>query len=132
MKHLLDTHTILWALFKPEKLPKSHKLIIENNIKECCVSTITFIEISIKYGLGKLNFGILTPKDVYEELVKLGFSIIELKSYDMLDFHTLTQTTHKDPFDRMLVWQAIKNNLTLLSKDSKLEVYKPYGLKIET
>ena len=45
-------------------------------------------------------------------------------------FYHLPRTTHKDPFDRMLIWQAIREKMVLISKDSKIAAYKDYGLKI--
>ena len=49
---------------------------------------------------------------------------------DEASFYHLPRITHKDPFDRMLIWQAIREKMVLISKDGKIEAYKDYGLKI--
>lgn len=130
MNYLLDTHILLWLMFEPEKLSFPAKNIIIEKPKSCYISGITFFEISLKYGLSKLSFGIFKPNDIYDEAIKLGFNILDFKTSDVIDFHNLPQHIHKDPFDKMLVWQAIKSNLTLISQDKKLEVYQENGLKI--
>lgn len=131
MQYLLDTHILLWLLFEPEKLSLNARNMVSKNSRSCYISGITFFEISLKFGLAKLDFGILKPIDIYNESVQLGFRTLEINSADMVDFYKLPQNLHKDPFDKMIVWQAIKNNLVLITQDEKLEVYKKSGLKIE-
>jgi PIN domain nuclease of toxin-antitoxin system len=61
----------------------------------------------------------------------MGFTILDLKETETITFHELPlKENHKDPFDRMLIWQAITNEMVLLSKDDSLKQYKENGLKI--
>jgi len=60
----------------------------------------------------------------------MGFQLISLSSAESASHHKLVLTDHKDPFDRMLIWQAIQRNLIFISKDDRLEQYKIAGLEI--
>lgn len=131
MRYLLDTHFVLWLLFDAEKVSSKIRLILENPKNEIYVSKISLWEISLKYGLGKLNLYNSKPEEIEKILLSNSYNILDLNSGDILSFYNLPQNLHKDPFDRMIVWQAIKNNLVLITQDEKLEEYKNSGLKIE-
>jgi PIN domain nuclease of toxin-antitoxin system len=61
----------------------------------------------------------------------MGFTIIDLQEKETSTYHELPQKeNHKDPFDRMLIWQAITKNCVMISKDEKFEQYKKNGLKL--
>lgn len=60
----------------------------------------------------------------------MGFSLIPLGVSESSSFFKLPVLAHRDPFDRMLVWQAINLQSTLISKDKKIAVYEEYGLKV--
>jgi len=61
----------------------------------------------------------------------MGFKIIELDERASITFHKLPKKeNHKDPFDRMLIWQAIINNFMLISKDNSMKQYKELGLNL--
>ncbi|MDX2191112.1 MAG: type II toxin-antitoxin system VapC family toxin [Bacteroidota bacterium] len=130
MNYLLDTHIILWSLFDPERLTKNIQSVLINHPGGCFVSSISFFEISLKFGLGKLQLNGLTPEDIFLEVKRLNYHILELSSEVTYDFYKLPQKIHQDPFDKMIVWQAIKNKMTLLSADDKLQVFVANGLKI--
>lgn len=131
MRYLLDTHFVLWLLFDAEKVSSKIRLILENPKNEIYVSKISLWEISLKYGLGKLNLYNSKPEEIEKILLLNSYNILDLNSGDILSFYNLPQNLHKDPFDKMIVWQAIKNNLVLITQDEKLEEYKNSGLKIE-
>ena len=131
MRYLLDTHFVLWLLFDAEKVSSKIRLILENPKNEISVSKISLWEISLKYGLGKLNLYNSKPEEIEKILLLNSYNILDLNSGDILSFYNLPQNLHKDPFDKMIVWQAIKNNLVLITQDEKLEEYKNSGLKIE-
>ncbi|MEW5817827.1 MAG: PIN domain-containing protein [Spirochaetota bacterium] len=66
-----------------------------------------------------------------KEIINAGFQIHDLKEDDIASSHRLPKhENHKDPFDRLIIWQCIKNNLTLISADERIEAYQKYGLKI--
>lgn len=129
MKYLLDTHTLIWSILDNEKLSPEVRNIIENPKNEIFVSGISFWEIAIKAQLGKFIFGginiILIPNIAKD----YGFNIISPDSYDFITYGELPQVEgHKDPFDRMLIHTAIRNDLIIISKDQWFKKYKEFGL----
>jgi PIN domain nuclease of toxin-antitoxin system len=129
MKYILDTHVLLWLLTNPKELSDNVKSIIENPKNEITVSAISFWEISLKFSIGKLTLENFIPEDFYQASVKMGFNLIPIKPEVTQSFHHLNVFYHRDPFDRMLIWQAITENYTLITKDSTINLYKTEGLK---
>lgn len=128
--YLLDTHSLLWAILEPEKLGKQAISILENVDNRILVSSITFWEISLKYSLGKLTLS-CNPDDLLVAAInEMGFEKLPLTSEETALFYQLPRLPHKDPFDRMLIWQAISHDLILISKNSKFEDYNQYGLNV--
>ena len=131
MRYLVDTHILLWSFIEPEKLSQNirSKLIDENN--EIYYSPINLWEISIKYGLKKLFLKGLTPDEFFEELSDSYYLCKNIDSYNIVTTYKLPMY-HRDPFDRFLIWEAIRNNMTLMSVDSLIQPYIQHGLKLET
>jgi PIN domain nuclease of toxin-antitoxin system len=130
MKYLIDTHIFLWSLFSPEKISVHVAQIIKECGNRIFVSTITFGEIALKFSLNKLELEGITPDALPEIANKMSFEILNLSAEDAASFYRLPRITHRDPFDRMLIWQAIREKLVLISKDSKNTAYEDYGLRI--
>jgi PIN domain nuclease of toxin-antitoxin system len=131
MVYLLDTHTFIWATLETNKLSKNIKSIIANKENEICVSTVSFWEISLKTGIKKFSFENINIKDFPKYAKNMDFTIIDLQENETITFHELPlKKNHKDPFDRMLIWQAIAKNMIMLSKDRLFEQYKEDGLKL--
>jgi PIN domain nuclease of toxin-antitoxin system len=131
MIYLLDTHTFIWAALKTNNLGKNGKKIISDSNNEICVSTVSFWEISLKTCLKKFSFENIDIKDFPQRAKDMDFAIINLKEDEAISLHKLPlKKNHKDPFDRMLICQAITRNMTLISKDSLFEQYKNDGLKL--
>ena len=118
MKYLLDTHTFIWSVMDSKKLSENVRTIIEDSDNEIFISGISFWEIAIKTQLGKMkfeNFNILHLPNI---ATQYGFSVFTPTAYDYVTFSELPVVeNHKDPFDRMLIHTALRNNLILLSKD---------------
>ena len=130
MRYLLDTHVLLWSLLDIGKLSKKARDILESKKNEILVSSLSLWEISLKVSLGKMDFENLEVEDLPDSMGKMGFGIITLEPGEAANYKYLpSRTDHKDPFDRMLIWQAITRNLILISKDKKVREYKEYGLK---
>lgn len=129
MKYLLDTHTLIWAITNKEKLSTKVKNILESSETEIYVSAISYWEISLKFALGKIDLIGGDSQDLLNESLKLGFTNIPLKPEIFTSFKNLTANYHRDPFDRMLIWQSISENYTLLTKDESIKLYKKVGLK---
>ena len=131
MKYILDTHYILWTLFKPELINNKIKEILENDKDIKYVSAISLWEISLKYSLGKLEFEGTNPTEIHEKIIESGFTIIPIEDEQFSSFYKLSKKEeHKDPFDRMIIWQAISNNYTLITNDKKIKQYIENGLKL--
>jgi len=130
MKYLIDTHIFLWSLFSPQKIARPFAKIVKDPGNRIFVSTITFWEIALKFSLNKLKLEGITPGELPEFADKLNFEILSLSAEDAASFYHLPRISHKDPFDRMLIWQAIRGKMVLISKDSKISAYEDYGLKI--
>lgn len=127
--YLLDTHSFLWSLLQPEKLGPQAVAVLENTDNKVFVSSITFWEISLKYSLGKLELG-CKPDDLLKVTDDMDFEKIVLTPEEAALFYQLPKLIHKDPFDRMLIRQAISRDLVLISKDSQFDNYSQYGLKV--
>lgn len=130
MNYLLDTYYLLWALADPKKLSAKAREILSNPNHSILVSTISFWEISLKYGLGKLELSGFSPEDLPRGCQQLGFTVIAPTQQDCSTYYLLKATYHKDPFDRMLIRQAINNDYILLSTDGNVNKYQSEGLKI--
>ena len=131
MIYLLDTHTFIWAALKTNNLSENSKKIIYDKKNEVCVSTVTFWEISLKARIKKFTFENVNIKDFPKYARDMNFTIIYLQENESITFHKLPlKDNHKDPFDRMLIWQAICKGMTMISKDGLFEQYKKDGLKL--
>lgn len=123
MEYLLDTHTILWYLFGDSRLSKSAKDIIESN--DCYFSYASFWEISIKQSKKKLEFS----HTIYEidKICRIaGFRYLPITLDDLNRVRNLPfqeDIKHNDPFDRLLISQAMENNLTIITHDDKIPLY---------
>lgn len=130
MSYLLDTHTLLWSLFDTVRLGRKGAEIIKNPDLTVSVSVVTFWELSLKYATGKLELGNVTPDDFPALVRQSGFEVLPLAESDAATFHHLPRLEHKDPFDRLLIWQAISRKLTFISQDQACVAYKKLGLKL--
>ena len=129
MNFLADTHVLLWSFFETDKLSKEINAALLNENNDIYYSPISLWEISIKYGLKKMSLNGGTPDDFFMELQN---SYYHCKSIDAADLVTNYKLPihHKDPFDRFLIWEAIKNNFVLITADESMKLYKKEGLRI--
>ncbi len=130
MKYLLDTHTLIWSITDSRRLSPRILELLRNSDNEIFVSVISLWEISLKYKLGKLILNNLSPEDFPSLIKKLHYELITLTGEEVSTYHLLNEHTHKDPFDRMLAWQAIQRKIVVITKDSKFELFTPLGLEI--
>ena len=131
MKYLLDTHTFLWYLLKPEKLSSKVLDIINNEDTDIYVSTTSVWEIAIKVQINKLSLGNISVYHIPNVIKQLNFTAINPDIYDYVSFTDLaTKENHRDPFDRMLIHMAIRNNLVVLSCDASFKQYEENGLPL--
>ena len=118
MKLLLDTHTFLWALSEPNRLSKKQIAAMEDPTNKVYVSSISITEIAIKSSLGKLELS-FDPIDAAE---RSGFEMLDFSAKDALLLKDLP-FHHRDPFDRMLITQAISRKLIFVTQDSLMDPY---------
>jgi PIN domain nuclease of toxin-antitoxin system len=118
LAYLLDTHTLLWWLDNNKTLSQEAINIITDSKNIIFVSAVTAWEISIKKVLGKLD----APDDLEVALQANNFQELPITIKDGLTLEKLP-LYHKDPFDRMLISQAINYDLTILSRDTKFNLY---------
>ena len=121
MKLLLDTHAFLWFLGGDSLLSNKARTFIENPKNEKYISIAAFWEIAIKQSLGKLTLDV-SFAELKSETTKNGFQILPITFDDTLRLTTLP-FHHRDPFDRIIISQAMENDLTLLSCDSNFNLY---------
>ncbi len=119
---LLDSHAFLWFVWDDPLLSPAAKQRIEDPANHKWVSVASCWEIAIKAGLGKLRLGEPTTTFLPRELATNHFSLLRIE----LAHATLVETLpphHKDPFDRLLIAQAIIEKLPLVSADAVFEEY---------
>lgn len=124
MSYLLDTHTFIWWIEDNLNLSYQSKQIISNPNNLIFISAVNTWEITIKKSLGKLN----VPGNLEEIILQCGFDILPITIKHTLSIEHLDKY-HDDPFDRLLISQAIIENLTIITRDEKIIKYKvPYIL----
>jgi len=129
MNLLLDTHGFLWSLFTPAKLSKAVIREIKSQNNDVSVSVVTFWEISLKYALGKLELTRVKPEELPDFADQMNLEILPITAAEASSFHRLPRLSHKDPFDRIIIWQAIQRKMTLVSKDRDFKAYRKFGLR---
>jgi PIN domain nuclease of toxin-antitoxin system len=130
MNLLVDTHTLLWSIGESSELSQRALIELKKGSNTVFVSAISFWEIALKYSIGKLIIENIDIKQIPEYCKKMGFQLLPLDPLESLNsFELPFRGKHKDPFDRMLIYQCIKNKYILLSQDDKLKYYKEDGLK---
>jgi len=130
MRYLLDTHVLLWTLFDDSLLTQNVQTVIKNPDNSIFVSVISYWEISLKYALGKLELEGVKPEELPGYAERTGVECLNVSEKLVSTFYQLPKTENKDPFDRLIIWQATQEKMTLVSKDAGMKGYKNFGLKI--
>ena len=121
MKLLLDTHLLLWAAGSPDQLPATARLLMEDPQNELLFSAASLWEIVIKRGLGRSDFQV-DARVLRRGLLDNGYQELVITSEHSVSIDSLPPI-HKDPFDRILVAQAIVEGITLLTADAVVAQY---------
>ncbi len=122
MKLLLDTHIFLWFISGDDRLPNDIQQGIRNTDNEVYLSVVSLWEVIIKHQLGKLPLP--EPPERYLPIQRERHQIANLS----LDEASVSQLAglpliHRDPFDRMLICQALEHNLTIVTVDDLIQAY---------
>ncbi len=122
MAILLDTHAFLWFVSGDRKLPNSIRDKIKDINQPCFLSAASLWEIAIKKQLGKLELNI-SLNELFAFTERNQIEIIQLTLDHLLTLSKLPNH-HSDPFDRLIISQAISENLILISRDKEIKKYK--------
>ena len=109
-------------------LPSLARRTIEDKSNQVFVSAISLWEITIKVRIGKLQLG--WNDDLITAVNNAGIEPLPLMPEEAASYGDLTETSHKDPFDRMLIWQAIQHDMILVSGDPEFGKFRPDGLRL--
>lgn len=130
MKYLLDTHTFIWSIAQSDLIPERTRQKLRNPENDVFISAVNLWEISIKTRIRKIDLGGVTVDNLIELAEEIGFQLIGLSPEEAVTYGTLAEDSHFDPFDRMLIWQAIQRNLIMVSRDSEFKKFVPHGLRL--
>jgi PIN domain nuclease of toxin-antitoxin system len=123
MNYLLDTHVMLWFLEDSAQLSPKARKIIENGENLIYWSAASFWEITVKVSLGKIQL-----QDNWIEALELEKKVNRIIDLPMKEAHCIPHLKlpwiHKDPFDRILICQALAEKLIILTKDAHIQRYK--------
>lgn len=122
MRLLLDTHVLLWSATDPDRLRDETREAIEDGSNDVMVSVVSAWEIAIKQSLGKLDLPKPAEEWLPDVLRRTGLDVVDLGLTASLRVRALPWH-HRDPFDRLLVAQALDGGMTLVSRDSALAAY---------
>jgi len=121
MTLLLDTHLLLWAAGDPDRLPENFYRWIDDSDNDLLFSVASIWEVAIKRGLGREDFRV-EPRVLRRGLLDNGYTELAITSEHALALDTLPPI-HKDPFDRILVAQALAEGVMLLTVDPVVAQY---------
>lgn len=121
MRLLLDTYLLLWAAGEPDKLSARARTLMEDPDNVLVFSAASLWEITIKTGLGRADFQV-DPHLLRRGLIENGYEELPITSQHVLAVGHLPDV-HRDPFDRILVAQAMVEGLLLLTRDPLVKAY---------
>jgi PIN domain nuclease of toxin-antitoxin system len=131
LRGLIDTHVLLFALANSKRLSAPAANFLRDRQNEAFVSVVSFWELSLKVSLGKLSLSGVAPDQIPGYALSIGLTFLPLAAETAATFHQLPKIgKHRDPFDRMLVWQAIREDLVLVSRDRAMSEYEACGLSL--
>lgn len=122
MRCLLDTCTFLWIIAGAEELSPAAAHLFADPTNEALLSAVSVWELSVKHALGKLSLPSALERFVGEQRERHGIVTLPLDERAVLHLHKLP-TLHRDPFDRMLICQAIEHDCVLITPDRLIVQY---------
>jgi PIN domain nuclease of toxin-antitoxin system len=126
MRLLVDTHAFLWYITNNQKLPRYAFDAIRDKSNEVFLSVVSVWEALVKYQIGKL--GLPAPADEYLDNRRTAHRIADLPLEATAVSHLLSLPLHhRDPFDRMLICQALQHGLTIVTND---ELFRRYDVRV--
>jgi len=121
MRLLLDTHLLIWALDEPERLNDATRAIVADQANQVLFSVASIWEIAIKSAYGRIDFA-LDPQEVLDAAIHTGFNELQIRSQAAVQVGKLP-LYHRDPFDRLLIAQAMIEPVRFYTADPLLPPY---------
>jgi PIN domain nuclease of toxin-antitoxin system len=122
MRLLLDTHAFLWFIQGSQNLSETARNLIEDQGNQKLLSIASLWEISIKVSTGKLDVGMTIAELVSREVYGNGFEVLAIQA-NHLDELTKLVFHHKDPFDRLIIAQALAERMLVVTRDEAFGRY---------
>lgn len=120
----MDTHVFLWLMTEPNRVSPGVRAACLDEANRLVLSVVSLWEMQIKSSLGKLTLHVPLRQILAEQVEQGPFEILAVQADHILALDSLP-SHHQDPFDRLLIAQAISENLRLASQDHKIEAYRP-------
>jgi PIN domain nuclease of toxin-antitoxin system len=121
MRILLDTHVLIWALIDPQRLAATTRRLLEDPENEILFSSASIWEIAIKISLGRADFQV-EPSEIIDAAIASGFTELPVRAHAALQVSSLPPH-HRDPFDRLLIAQAMTEPALFYTADRQLDPY---------
>lgn len=121
MAFLLDTHLVLWAAFEPDRLSAKARALLQSREQALAFSLATVWEVAIKTSLKRADFSV-DPAALHAGLLAAGFAELAIEAHHLSRVAQLPWI-HRDPFDRLLIGQALAEGMKLLTVDATLKGY---------
>ncbi|MBF0131399.1 MAG: type II toxin-antitoxin system VapC family toxin [Magnetococcales bacterium] len=125
MKIVMDTHVFLWWIWNSESLSNKSREILLDEDCECYLSVASMWELSIKVGLGKLTLAKPLDRFLSDHMANNGFCRLDITLPHVAGVSTLP-FHHRDPFDRLLISQAMLERMPILGAD---KIFDAYGVE---
>lgn len=122
MKLLWDTHTFLWLISGSSMLSPTARGLIESQDSENLLSMASIWELAIKHNIGKLSLSQPFTSFIPHQIAINGIEILSIKLDHVSEVATLP-LHHKDPFDRLIIAQALVEKISIVSADSLFDLY---------
>jgi len=122
-KIILDTHTFIWWVDDDQRLSAKAKKVIENMDNQCFLSLASSWEMAIKSSLGKLKLTIPVKEYIPQHLAANDFKQLDITLRHVARVEALPWH-HRDPFDRLLVAQAVEEKMMIVSAEASFDSYK--------
>lgn len=122
MRLLLDSHTLIWAVDAPSRLTTSAATALQDPANQLLLSAATVWEIAIKVGLAKLSLTLPHRQWMNQAIADLGLSLLPV-TVEYADVQAGLPDHHRDPFDRLIIAQALAEAVAVVSADPALDAY---------
>lgn len=126
MRVLVDTHVFLWDLLEDRRSSRRAKQVLSSDEHELVFSLVSLWEIAIKMKIGKLNTIGSSVAYIRDEMNAYGMELLPIRYEHILQLEALPHH-HNDPFDRLLIAQALTESLQILTGDA---AFQQYGVKL--